>query len=288
MPSRTMVRVVRCLQAVKQQVTHLVEDFRLFVHRANKGVLLRQERMKDVSLLVRAEESVGRGIYCFGEYEPADSSFMVSQMRPSDICLDVGANVGFYTVLLAKKAVAGQVHAFEPVPLNYHILATNVLANNLQNVVTNQCAVGDAEGKADFSISQDSAFSSLIDTGRHPRLVETRVPVLTLDSYCEKRELPRVDVMKVDVEGAESKVVRGAIRLLKDPLRRPRIVMLELYDPMLQKYQTSIDQVVLMMKDCDYRPFVAKNHGLTGLLREDYNRFYNVLFLLADRHHRSV
>jgi FkbM family methyltransferase len=196
--------------------------------------------------------------------------------------VDVGANVGFYTLCLAKRASRGGIHSFEPVPLNYHVLALNILANRLANVVINNCAVGDANGEVDFCIARDSAFSSLIDTGRKAVIETTKIPMVTLDSYCSEHNLPRIDILKVDVEGAEPAVVRGARSLLTDPERRPRLIMLELFEPMLRQFGCTIEEMAALMRTYEYDAFVFVEGQLVQFSESHHNRFYNVLFLRSD------
>jgi FkbM family methyltransferase len=166
--------------------------------------------------------------------------------------------------------------------MNYHVLALNILANGLENVVINNCAVGDANGEVSFCIAQDGAFSSLIDTGRKTVIQTTKIPMVTLDSYCSEHNLPRIDILKVDVEGAEPAVVRGAGILLADPERRPRLVMLELFEPMLRQFGCTIAEMAALMRTYKYDAFVFVEGRLVQFAESHYNRFYNVLFLSSD------
>src|SRR5262249_1044464 len=151
----------------------------------------------------------------------------------------------------------GQVHAFEPVPLNYHLLESNLIINGFGNVVVNRAAVTDVDGDVEFNIAGDSAYSSMLDTGRKPVLKKVRVPALTLDHYSAQRHIETVNFLKVDVEGAEELVLKGAAGLLSTPARRPRLVLLELYEAMLSKYGSGISRVVDCMEHFGYKPFVV-------------------------------
>jgi len=272
-------RLRRAVLLARREANSLREDVRLFSNPSNGVCAFRQSSIDDMNMLVRADEDVGRTIYFQREFEPQESAFLRENVRESDICIDVGANVGFYTLCLAKRASRGGIHSFEPVPLNYHVLALNVLANRLTNVVINDCAVGDANGEVDFCIAQDGAFSSLIDTGRKTVIETTKISMVTLDSYCSEHNLPRIDILKVDVEGAEPAVLRGAEGLLADPQRRPRLVMLELYEPMLRQFGHTIAEVAALMRTYKYEAFVFVEGELVQFSELHYNKFYNVLFL---------
>jgi FkbM family methyltransferase len=265
--------------ATRHEANGILEDVRLFARLRNGHCAFRQSRIDGMSVLVRADEDVGRDIYFLREFEPQESAFVFENITESDICADIGANVGFYTLSLAKRAIRGTVHAFEPAPLNYHMLAVNVLANGMSNVVMNNCAVGERDGEIDFYIARDGAFSSLVDTGRKAVVRTAKTRMVSLDSYFSERNLPRIDILKVDVEGAEPAVIRGTAGMLADPERRPRLVMLELFEPMLRQFGCTISEVEALMRTYGYKPFVFARNQFVPFSEVHHNRFYNVLFL---------
>lgn len=157
-----------------------------------------------------------------GAYETELTDFFLRTLRPDDHCLDVGANFGFFTCLFARFAPQGQVIGVEPAPALYGLLRDNIYANNLhgharavQAAVTDRpCAltmhrrVGRSGNTSIFR--PDEAFvRSLGEPPSEPFLVTG----LTLDSMAQRMG-GRVDVMKVDVEGAEPLVFAGAARTI--------------------------------------------------------------------------
>ena len=272
-------RIKHTIQAVAQVLRNVYQDVRIFLRLRHDEIVLRNRRIGDTNILVRADEDPGRDIYLFGKYEENESDFVLSRIRESDVCFDVGANVGYYTLMLAQRAKRGSVHAFEPVPLNFHILNTNVLANKLRNVIVNNCAVGDGEGTTEFVVATDAAYSSMVDTRRKSIAERIVVPVVTLDSYCASHGIERIDFIKADVEGAEGQVVRGAAGLLADKDRRPRLIMLELHEPMLQRYRSSVDNIVRTLQSYDYKAVVSDRGGIVTFEPERSGAVYNVCFL---------
>jgi FkbM family methyltransferase len=266
-------------QAVGQGLANMSTDMRLLFRTSQQGVVLRQKRLNGVQMIVRAEEEVGREIYYKGIFEGEETRFLRSFISESSVCFDIGANVGYYSLLFASLSPKGSVHSFEPVPLNYHILCANAIVNGFSNVNVNLCAVGEREGSTELVISSDSAYSSLIDTGRKPVGSKVRVRMITLDGYCDQNNVGRVDLLKVDVEGAEARVLCGAQGILGDPERRPRVVMLELYEPMLNKYRTSTEEVSARMCALGYRPFVLIDGSLVPFQRPLHSQLENVVFV---------
>ena len=231
------------------------------------------------SLLVFANEDVGRAIHYGGRYEALETAFLTKTISPEAICVDVGANVGYFTMLMANSARTGSVHAFEPLPMNVALLKASIELNGFTNIHVNQCAVGDRTGEISFVQSTDTAYSSLRDTGRKLAEHAFRVPMITLDDYLERVGITRVDVIKADVEGSEELVVEGATKLLNNRAARPRLVLLELFNHNLQAFGSSVAGVVQKMGSLGYAPFVLNRQGHTiPFTPAMAARHYNVWF----------
>jgi FkbM family methyltransferase len=247
-------------------------------------IQMRQVSINDLQLLVFANEDVGRELVFGGFYESAETEALRKLISPSDICIDVGANIGYYTTLLSSLASHGQVHAFEPVPINFYLLNFNIELNQLKNVIPNLGALGENTGKISFSVSRDGAYSSINATGRAVEACLIETEVQTIDKYLATRELIRVDFIKVDVEGAEGLVVAGAKNLLADPSRRPRCVMLELFDTNLFNYGLTVIELISRMDAFGYVPRVPMRDGrLVPFEPVHVNCLCNVFFIQTDR-----
>lgn len=236
-------------------------------------------RINGYDLLVLANEDVGRSIVYGGSYESVESSYLRKRIRPDAVCLDIGANIGYFTMLLARVAIAGSVHAFEPISLNAALLSASIELNGFSNIIVNQCAVGAYTGDIFFSEASDSAYSSILDTKRKPLNRTRRVPLITLDKYLDQSDVKRVDFLKADVEGAEGLVVAGASKLLSDETRRPQLVLLELFDKNLRVFGTSVANVLEEMTKFGYQPFVITDDETTIPFTDELKtRYYNILF----------
>jgi FkbM family methyltransferase len=235
----------------------------------------------DYEMVVFANEDVGREIWLFGRYEVDETYYFKNHIRQTDICFDVGGNLGYFSLLMARLAVHGSVHVFEPIPINAALIKVNAELNGIQNMYVNNLAIGDHRGSVEFSVSVDSAYSSMHATGRSTEQQSISVPMVTLDDYLSSASLNRVDVMKVDVEGAEALVVQGA-SFLGEPSRRPRIVLMELFNENLSAFDSSVSSVIASMSLYGYIPHVLKDHGRRLDLYDatSHSKFYNIVFLL--------
>ena len=155
------------------------------------------------------------GVWTFMCRHEYDESFQRSLdlLRPGSVAVDVGANIGVWSLLAAERQPDARIHAFEPVPEVAARCRRHVALNELDTIVLNVSALAAEDGVAPFYAIRtvNTGASSLI---RRRPADEITVPVVTLDTYVERARLDRVDVLKVDVEGAERLVFIGGRRTL--------------------------------------------------------------------------
>lgn len=149
-----------------------------------------------------------------GTYERDKQELFARLLRPGMTAYDIGANVGFYS-LLSSRLVGpdGMVYAFEPVPRNLRYLREHVRLDGAENVRVVECAVGESVGVLSFDESHDPHTGRLAESGR------LKVPVKNLDSLDTRPP----DLIKMDIEGAEGAALRGAVETLKS--HRPTILL---------------------------------------------------------------
>ena len=174
-------------------------------------VLVRPETRVEVdgdALLVDLRDTViSRYLYIEQSYEEGLRRLMRCIDLAGLVCIDVGANLGLHTVLLAR--LAAKVLAFEPERRNYSLLERNIVANGLRNVVAFKCAVGDREGSCQIRLSAenfgDHRVSALATDGN-----AEDVPMMTIDVAAQALEPGSVGFVKIDVQGYEQHVLQGA------------------------------------------------------------------------------
>jgi FkbM family methyltransferase len=150
--------------------------------------------------------------------ESATSMCFRNLLQPGQTVVDVGANVGYYSLTAASRVgSSGRVIAFEPGPPAAARLLENVALNGFPNIEIVQSAVADRTGSVAFSLGNDSEGSSMFDISGNSVQRYVDVPVTTLDGYLSTTATKHVDLLKIDAEGAELGVVMGARNLLADP-----------------------------------------------------------------------
>src|SRR5687768_692491 len=167
----------------------------------------------DVTLILSSRYRIERFLLYDHAY---DEKLLLSLMRivsPGDVCLDVGANIGAITLSLAHRVgPGGRVLAFEPGPLLFDRLTKNIERNRLGNVSAYQVGLGSHNAMLYWRLEEGenagNAFISSDPTG-------IAVHVATPDEFVAIQQLPRIDLIKIDVEGMELSVIQGALGTIR-------------------------------------------------------------------------
>lgn len=227
----------------------------------------------------------------YGEcFEAMERQFLNAFLSPGDVFVDVGANTGLFTLIAAHRVgPTGCVYAFEPCSATYQRLVDNVQVNGLTNVSCHRLAVSDRDGVAEMNVSMDGfdAQNSLA----HPTVGGTfaveSVSCTTWDSFVEEHDLAgRVALMKIDVEGWESRVLGGARRVLSRA--DAPVLQVEFFDRASRSAGSSCEALYRSLEDLGYQVHVydAASKKLTrDALRESYRTPIN---LYAARHADQV
>lgn len=193
----------------------------------------------------------GRAICQAGCYEPDTVRVLLDLLKPGAVFLDIGAAFGQYS-LLASGAVGhtGRVFAFEPEPVSYAWLCENIQRNDLRNVTPVQLALGNQKGSLELFLgSPDNLGTTSLRRQYNYTGRSVSVPVLPLDEYLRAAGVTHVDVVKMDVEGAEHLVLRGAGSLLA---MRPTIII-EFEETNQSRFDYSCRALAQSLHDFGYR-----------------------------------
>lgn len=168
-------------------------------------------------------------VFFLGEFERAVTKIAGSLVGEGDVCIDVGANFGWYTTLFfTRVGEKGAVHSFEPVPATFRELSRNYdLLGKPRNVVINNLALGDKAGTVVLNLFEGlpTGHASLSSQGRSDAATfDCRM--ITLDSYLEEHNIERVNFVKVDIEGAEMMFLNGAMKLFEQDV--PPVFLMEM------------------------------------------------------------
>jgi FkbM family methyltransferase len=218
-----------------------------------------------------------------GLWEETETSLFCSLVKEGMTVVDVGANVGYYTLLAARLVgKSGRVFAFEPSSENFALLKRNVEANGYDNVVLVSKAVSDSTGTATLRLDRSSSGGhSLSDFRGAADTVE--VETVSLDEYFAGRD-DRIDLIKVDAEGAEMAIFHGMQKVLA---RSPHIVLLtELFPRAIRSFGHRPEDYVHQLAGCGFQIHpIDEDSGNVGTL--DPNRASELIEPLVARRARK-
>jgi FkbM family methyltransferase len=220
-----------------------------------------------------------------GEFEKAERKFVESFLRPGMTVLDIGAYYGLYTLAASVQVGReGRVIAFEPSPHQMKRLRLHLLLNRSKNVRTETMALGRVEGDGTlFSVPGGAAgFSSLRRPSLVPAVQSIPVRIMTLDGYLRRHSIETVDLIKIDVEGGELDVLKGAEKLLQQELRP--VILCELQDVRAEAWGHTAKDASDYLEGFGYQWFrPLPDGGLAALLESSDQQERNLIAVPPER-----
>ncbi len=212
--------------------------------------------LDDLQLTLYPGNETSRAIFVTGRYEPNEFCLLSKILKPGMTCVDVGANIGLYTLYAARRVgVSGCVLAIEPSSREMGTLKGNVEINALNNVRVRQVALSDRASEVELLVAraQNSGHNTLGAFGYNTPLDHReRTRTQSLDEIVQGEGLSKIDVIKMDIEGAELSALRGAVNTLR---RDHPLLLLELADRLLQHQNASSANVLSLLSQHGYRTY---------------------------------
>lgn len=242
-----------------------------------------------IKLSLNLQEYLQSWIYVFGAYELPTVKFIRSYLRPGDTAIDVGGQIGYLSLVMATSADrAVSVLSFEPEHDNIRRFRTNVSLNQLRNIELIEQAAASSVGTLKLYLSADSnagTHSTIRDNENvSDKFIE--IPCTTIDHEVLNRSLERVDLIKIDVEGGEIDVIKGALNTLST--LRP-VVITELGDALQKARGLSTDEFKSFLSDLGYECYRINDNGTLALSPlGEYHLMDNVVFVPENRKSRVI
>lgn len=189
--------------------------------------------------------SAAAALYC-GLYDYDEMNFLLRYLRGSDSFLDIGSNVGIYTLLAASKIKSGLIYSFEALPKNYSRLTQNIELNQLQQVKPYAIAVSDFTGTTALNLAEGDSMPFMTDQVTDNTI---KVPTDTLENLLKYESSANLTLAKIDIEGAEILAFKGAVSLLKK--QRPYVWIMEINDA-VNNFGLQKQDVVKFLQDYGY------------------------------------
>jgi FkbM family methyltransferase len=239
-----------------------------------------------VSLVPRG--AVAADLWARLRSEKHEVSFILSVLEPGMIFFDVGTNAGVFAISAAKKIGGNGVFAFEPCSSTCELLKRNLQLNHLADVNVVQMALGESVGEGMLQINAPGKDGlNTLGQATHPgsKVVgQESVRITTVDVFMKDNKIPRVDVMKVDIEGAELMMFRGARELLERP--DAPIILYEGFGFLTRGFGYHPVEILWFLESCGYSLFALNSEtGEISELKADYK--YDSMVIAAKPGHAA-
>lgn len=192
-------------------------------------------------------------------------SAIIDEIRPDDVVYDIGANIGTHSCLFGVNLDDGKVVAFEPHPSNARRLRENLNRNDI-NASVHEYALSDTSGVISMALDIGGVGQgkhSIVGSDRQKPQFE--VTTTTADELIQTGTIPEPDVIKIDVEGAEQKVIQGLTRTLKRG--SCRVIFCEIHPEQLSELNTSAEEVRRLLESNGYTVGVMGSRGTERFIR---------------------
>jgi FkbM family methyltransferase len=214
-----------------------------------QALLPKEVRLPEGVVALNPGDPAVSGAVAFNAFEPYETELFREALKPGMTVIDIGANIGYYTVIAASRVGAsGKVIAFEPAPENYAFLKETIAANSFSQVAAYPLAVADKEGELQLNLyDSNKGKHSLVKDASTAKGFNSSVTVKTvaLDNFLRKEHIDRVDVVKMDIEGAESIALQG----MNESLSNAKMLFLEFTPSAIQKAGHDPDEVLRLLRE---------------------------------------
>lgn len=236
---------------------------------------------KDLKMKLDLDEWIQQQIYFLGYFDPRGIRYIKNQLYEGEVFVDIGANVGAYS-LVASRLVgkSGKVIAFEPASKTFLRHTKNIIMNGLTNIILERKAVLDKNTQIDIYIStrHNMGMSSIFHHASESGVTE-KVETISLDEYAEKKNISKISLVKIDIEGSEMLALRGMRKIIEQ--FRPRI-LIELKEETLSGSDYQVNDIIEFLIHAGYEKFIIDEQGnVSNDLKQQPGNYHNYLFLPA-------
>ena len=253
-----------------------------FLKAANSlGIANRQykKRLPDnFYMLLNPTEHIQQQLFWYGYYEKELGQLLKKILKPGDVFLDLGANVGYFSLLVANNFPSVKITSFEPVTALFQFMNENISLNNIKNISAINTAVGEKnEEKELFVSSPDNAGMSSFQQPENYSGKKERVKVVTIDDWFKTSGLPKIDLIKIDIEGSELAALKG----MKEVLQKQKpVLMVEINPETLKMFNLKPLDIYDYLKQFNFEGFlILENYRLKHSNPAEINHTANVLFI---------
>ena len=233
-------------------------------------------------MLLNPMEHIQQQLFWYGYYEKELGDLLKKAIKPGDVFLDLGANIGYFSLLVAKNLPSVKVISFEPVLGLFEKMNDNISLNNIKNISTVSAAVGEISGERELFVSApDNLGMSSFHQPENYSGKKERVKVVNIDDWFKTSGLSKIDVIKLDIEGSEFDVLKGMKKVLQ---KQKPILIVEVNPVTLSMFNLKPSDICDYLKQLNFEGFlIFENARLKHLNHAEINQTTNVLFIHQEK-----
>ena len=254
-----------------------IEDDNVIVTTRNKGIR--------IACLEGDYRTAPIDILNFSEYEKYEYAMVEKLIKNGDNFIDIGANIGWYSINIAKAKRDSKIYCFEPIPGTYEYLQKNINLNFIKNIITHNIGLSNKTGEFTYYYYQEGSgnASSINLTGRED-IKEVQCNVITLDDYCKEKKI-RADFIKCDVEGAELLVFQGGLVTIQHDLP---IIFSEVLRKWSAKFAYDPNLIFNLFSEIGYKAYTVKEKTLIDFKKMEETTIETNFFFLHAKKHANI
>lgn len=233
-------------------------------------------------MYVSPAEHIQQQLFWYGCYEKEVGELIKLLLRPADVFLDIGANIGYFSLLAAHRQSSATIFSFEPVGMVFERLKGNISLNKVENVRAINAGVGEMNEIKKIYISGDdnTGMSSFYKPENYSGSYE-QVQVITIDEWFKSCGETRIDLVKIDIEGSEFAALKGMNAVLQQ--FKPAVIV-EMNPSLLFQFDTTPSDILDHFNTLSFDSYlIGRSQGLTRINSYETSATNNVLFIHEER-----
>lgn len=228
---------------------------------------------------ISIDEFLTGGYLHIGEINPFETKILRTILQDNDIFFDVGAYIGWYSLNASQKVgKKGKVFAFEPNPSVAKLLEANCRRNKFNNIIIQKVALSDSNGYQDFWMGGEDMLGSLKkeNTSRFSKKIKSiRVKINTLDTFFKERKIKKIRLIKIDAEGSDLQVIKGARSILK---KFSPYLIIEVFGLTQETDKKRDEEIISYLSRFGYKPYELTLDGLRLYRGKQKPQLINMFF----------
>ena len=234
-------------------------------------------------MFLNPTEHIQQQLFWYGYYEKELRDLLKQIVKPNDVFIDIGANIGYFSLLIAHHFPSAKVISFEPVADPFKKMNENISLNNIENIITVNAAAGEVnEEKELFVSAPDNLGMSSFQQPENYSGYKEIVKVVSIDEWFKRSGLSKIDIVKLDIEGSELAALRGMKEVLQNC--RPLLIV-EINPETLSMFNLKPFYIYDYLEQHGFKRFLILENGMLKQLSQiEIDQTINVLFV----HHKKI